>query len=68
MEIARHGQDKSDPSEITVKIEIHVSPASNEVVVLRGQRGYRRKPVFHLTCRDFVAPSGISVKFALREP
>jgi hypothetical protein len=28
-----------DLSEITVKINTHVSPASNEVVFLRGQRG-----------------------------
>jgi len=26
------------------------------------------KPVFHLTCRAFVPPSGISVKFACRAP
>jgi len=26
------------------------------------------KPVFHLTCHAFVAPSGISVKSALRGP
>jgi hypothetical protein len=39
MKIARHGQDELDLSEITVKINTHVSPASNEVVYLRGQRG-----------------------------
>ena len=39
MKVACHGQDELDLSEITVKMDTHVSPASNEVVFLRGQRG-----------------------------
>jgi hypothetical protein len=39
MKVACHGQDELDFSEITVKMGTHVSPASNEVVFLRGQRG-----------------------------
>jgi hypothetical protein len=45
---------------------VHVSPASNEFGSFCAASVVdAAKPVFHLTCRTFVAPLEISVKFVV---